>query len=132
MNTPQLFQALSFRDADVGIAFLRTLGFAEILVVRADADPSVVEHAQLRWRDNGGLMCGSADRPGEGWERRIGAGSCYLVVATDGEVDEVHARAVAAGGRSTQPPTDQENGGRSCTVQDPEGNQFSIGSYPGE
>ncbi|HRW20150.1 MAG TPA: bleomycin resistance protein [Dermatophilaceae bacterium] len=129
---PQLFHALSFRDADAGLAFLRTLGFTEVLVVRSETDPGVVEHAQLRWRDNGGVMCGSGQRAGDGWERRVGVGSCYLVVDSDAEVDVVHARALSAGGRSTQPPRDEDYGGRGAAVQDAEGNQYSIGSYPGE
>lgn len=132
MSKPQLFHTLSFHDADAGLAFLRALGFVEVLVARNAGDPAVVEHAQLRWRDHGGLMCGSAQRPADGWERRTGAGSCYLVVDTDDQVDAVHERALAAGGRSTQAPHDQDYGGRSCVVQDAEGNQYSIGSYAGE
>ncbi|MDO5498493.1 MAG: VOC family protein [Propionibacteriaceae bacterium] len=135
MTKPTLFHSLAFRDADAGIAFLTSLGFEERLVVRNDTEPSVVEHAQFHWGDCGAIMFGSAQRadaPGSDWERRVGVASCYLVVASDAEVDEVYQRAVAAGATSLQEPADQDYGGRSCGVADPEGNQWSIGSYAGE
>lgn len=42
--------------------------------------------------------------------------------------DEVHRRAVAAGAREDQPPTDQFYGDRQGRVTDPWGIQWSIGS----
>jgi uncharacterized glyoxalase superfamily protein PhnB len=135
MSNPTLFHSLSFADADAGIAFLKALGFVERLVVRNESDPTVVEHAQFAWGDSGGIMFGSADRPGDpgsGWERRVGVASCYLVVPTDADVDAVHERALAAGGVSTRAPVDEDYGGRGCVVKDAEGNQYSIGSYSGE
>lgn len=134
MTKPTLFHSLAFRDADAGIAFLKALGFEERLVVRNQSDPGVVEHAQFHWGDSGGIMFGSArpDDTGRDWERRVGVASCYLVVGTDEEVDAAHERAVAAGATSTRQPTNEDYGGRGCVVVDPEGNQWSIGSYPGE
>ncbi len=76
-----------------------------------------------------------SDRAGaasDGWVDSTGHGQCYCVVATDAEVDEVYAKAVAAGGTSVRPPQDQDYGGRVCAVRDPEGNQWSFGSYQGE
>lgn len=98
-----------------------------------DNDPSVVEHAQYRWRDNGGVMFGSVrkDNP-HAHAEMVGQAKCYLVVDTDTEVDEVFRRALAADGTSIAEPTDQDYGGRSATIADPEGNQWSVGSYPGE
>lgn len=135
MTNNNLFHCLAFRDADAGIDFLKALGFEERLVVRNDKDPSFVEHAQFQWRDGGGVMFGSVRRPedtGNEWERRVGVASCYLVVPTDDEVDATYQRALAAGATSTREPVDESYGGRGCVVVDPEGNQWSIGSYPGE
>lgn len=134
MTKPTLFHTLSFDDADAGIAFLTALGFTERLVVRNADDPSIVEHAQFRWGDCGAVMFGSARRADEpdGYERRIGVASCYLVVPTDADVDAAFERAFAAGAKGTQVPADQDYGGRGCTVTDAEGNQYSIGSYAGE
>lgn len=135
MTKPTLFHGLAYRDADAGIAFLKALGFEERLVVRNPTDPSIVEHAQFHWRGSGAIMLGSAERPDSEdreWERRVGVASCYLVVPTDADVDAAYERALAAGGRSLEEPVDQDYGGRSCGVADPEGNQWSIGSYAGE
>ncbi|NNG20265.1 bleomycin resistance protein [Naumannella sp. ID2617S] len=133
MNKPQLFPSVIYRDFDAGAAFLKQLGFDEVLVVRNESDPTRVEHSQFRWRDNGGLMAGSV-RPEKqhAAEDRVGRGNCYLVLASDAEVDEVYARAMAAGGVSTQEPTEMDYGGRSAGVRDPEGNEWNLGSYAGE
>lgn len=115
---PQLFHSLTFTDAARGAEFLRALGFEEVVLYADDNDPSVVEHAQYRWRDNGGVMFGSVrkDNP-HAHAEMVGQAKCYLVVDTDTEVDEVFRRALAADGTS---------------IADPEGNQWSVGSYPGE
>ncbi|MGJ3509189.1 VOC family protein [Enemella sp. A6] len=134
MTNPTVWHSLAFRDANAGISFLTALGFEEKLVVRNADHPDVVEHAQFHFGDNGGIMFGSAQRPGgdEGWQRRVGVGSCYLVVDSDAEVDATYRRALDAGGTSLQEPEFVPYGGRSASVADPEGNQYSIGSYRGE
>ncbi|GAB3701156.1 VOC family protein [Mariniluteicoccus flavus] len=133
MTKTQLFHSLTFADAQRARKFLVGLGFTEVLVVPSEADPTIVEHAQFRWRDNGGVMFGSV-RPDNDFATAdsVGHAKCYLVVESDAEVDAVHARGLAAGGTSQQDPTDQDYGGRSATVVDPEGNLWSIGSYAGE
>ncbi|MFC6358194.1 VOC family protein [Luteococcus peritonei] len=130
---PQLFHSLTFADAGRARTFLTALGFTEVLVVPSADDPSVIEHAQLRWRETGGVMFGSVREanPFAGPER-VGRASCYLVVAEDHEVDEVFRRGLAAGGSVVEEPADQPYGGRSATVADPEGNHWSVGSYQGE
>lgn len=130
---PQLFHSLTFADAARGAEFLRALGFEEVVLYADDNDPGVVEHAQYRWRDNGGVMFGSVrkDNP-HAHAEMVGQAKCYLVVDTEAEVDEVFRRALAADGTSIAEPTDQDYGGRSATIADPEGNQWSVGSYPGE
>ncbi|WP_392467661.1 VOC family protein [Arsenicicoccus cauae] len=134
MTTPTLFHSIHFDDADAGLTFLRALGFDERAVHRDPDDPSTVAHAELAWGAAGGVMCGSAGRAvpsGSDYQRRVGVATCYLVVPTDEQVDEVHERALAAGGTSLMAPSDQDYGGRSASVADPEGNQYSIGSYAG-
>ena len=54
-------------------------------------------------------------------------GSAYA-----GFVDALYERAVAAGATVVRKPEDQDYGGRGCTLRDPEGNQWSFGSYRGE
>ncbi len=133
MSTRQLFLTLTFTDAEAGMAFLRAVGFTEALVVRSQDDPSVVEHAQFHWRDHGGVMCGSADKPGrDQFPITPGESRCYCVVDEDSDVDRVYAAALAAGASSVREPVDEDYGGRGCAVRDAEGNLWSFGSYAGE
>lgn len=130
---PQLFHSLTYADADKGLAFLAALGFEQILVVRNDADPSRVEHAELRWRDSGGIMLGSIRQAGPRRSPDVaGQARCYLVVPTDADVDATYEKALANGATTIEDPADQPYGGRVATVADPEGNHWSVGSYPGE
>lgn len=123
-----LFHSLAYADARAGIEFLtKGLGF-EVAGVYADPeDDARVLHAQLDWPGGGGVMFGSAsgDRP-------TGVARAYLVVPADDEVDRLHAQALAQGATEVRPPADMDYGGRGSTVADPEGNEWSIGSYPGE
>jgi uncharacterized glyoxalase superfamily protein PhnB len=50
----------------------------------------------------------------------------YLLVD---DVDGCHARLVPAGGRSVFPPQDNEWGTRRARVLDPEGGEWSFGTY---
>lgn len=128
----QLFHSLQFTDVDRAMEFLRAVGFTENGVHRDDAGRVV--HAQFDWRDTGGVMFGEvvADRPDTGYQRHAGGSQCYCVVESDADVDTVHAAALAAGATSVIAPQDPDYGGRTCTVRDAEGNQWSFGSYPGE
>ncbi|UAL29320.1 VOC family protein [Nocardioides rotundus] len=129
MTTPQLYSCLRFTDAERAIDFVSALGFAEVLVVRSPDDPAIIEHAQFRWRDNGGIMLGS-ERDGVG--PTVGSGCVNLVVASDEDVDRVLAAALGAGGRQLNEPSHAPYGGRNVAVADPEGNVWNIDSYPGE
>lgn len=121
---------VNYADARAGIAFLvEAFGFEETLVVSGETE-DVVEHAQLRWPPGGGVMVGSANRPGNPFsERPTGAGSYYAV--TD-EPDALHARAIAAGAKPFRDLQDEDYGSRGFTVSDPEGNIWSFGTYRGE
>lgn len=132
MTAPTLFATMSFADADAAITRLTALGFVERAVYRDDA--GLVVHADFGWGAAGALMFGqSMPRAGrEDWLDLTGVGSAYCVVPTDVDVDAVHERGLAAGMTSVQPPTDMDYGGRGATLRDPEGNQFSFGSYAGD
>lgn len=120
-----LWVTLSYRDADAALGWLRAVGFTEGEVHRSTKDPSVVEHAELSWPGGGGLMLGS-HRENPSWPVEPGHGATYAI--TD-DVDGVFEAAVAAGGKAVREPVDQDYGGRSATVTDPEGNLWSFGSY---
>lgn len=129
----QLFATYTYADPDAAITLLGALGFTEVAIYRDEQDPAYVHHAEFAWRDNGGLMFGSAAREGDDapFKQQPGTGKMYCVVAEDSDVDRVYAAALAAGCASVSEPTDEDYGGRGCGVRDPEGNLYSFGSYAG-
>ncbi len=132
MTKPQLFACLTYERGDAALAFLEALGFHPVLIVRDDDDPTRIVHAQLRWRDNGGLMFGSARSDELGEHLTPGGGVVNLVVEPDAAVDATLQRAVAAGATIIQEPHHPPHGGRTALARDAEGNYFNIDSYPGE
>jgi len=115
---------MSFRDADAMIAWLSEIGFVEHATYRAAGDPSIVEHAEWLWPGGGGIMFGS-ERTG-GAVTNVGGSAANLV--TD-DPDAVFDRAVAAGATVLRAMVEQDYGGRGGSVEDPEGNHWSFGSY---
>lgn len=120
----KLWHTMTFRDVDAGIAFLGALGFVEHATYRSETDSSIVDHAEWLWPGGGGVMFGS-ERP-DGAVSNAGGSAAYLV--TD-DPDGAFERAVAAGATVLRPMVDQDYGGRGGSVEDPEGNHWSFGSY---
>jgi uncharacterized glyoxalase superfamily protein PhnB len=120
----RLWHTMSFRDANAMIAWLSAIGFVEHATYRDEHDASVVVHAEWLWPGGGGIMF-SSQRP-DGAVTNVGGSAAYLV--TD-DPDEVFGRAVAAGATVTREMVDQDYGGRGGSVEDPEGNHWSFGSY---
>ena len=120
----RVWHTMSVRDADAMIAWLTAIGFVEHATYRDESDPSVVVHAEWLWPPGGGIMFGS-QRPG-GVVTNVGGSAAYLV--TD-DPDTVFDRAVAAGARVVRGMQDEDYGGRGGSVEDPEGNHWSFGSY---
>ena len=116
-----------YRDAPAAIEFLVTaFGMERVNVVEEGDGP--IAHAELRHGD-GVIMLGS-------WLEGQGAGSpmqnagTYLVV---GDVDAHHAGAVEAGAEIVYGPQDTEFGTRRYRARDPEGYEWSFGTYsPGQ
>ncbi|RFU22097.1 VOC family protein [Geodermatophilus marinus] len=121
----RLFAYLSYADAPAALRWLAALGFEEVR--RQDGEPGQVLHAELRAGD-AVVMVASNDadyRRAPLVGRSTGSG-LYLLVD---DVDEVHARALAAGGREVFAPEDTEWGTRRSRLLDPEGGEWSLGSY---
>jgi uncharacterized glyoxalase superfamily protein PhnB len=122
---PNVWPTLRARDAHGLIRFLtEALGF-EAVVVYADGD--TVHHAELAWPPGGGIMLGSA-RPDGAPVTSPGSLSAYVVTP---DPDALHARAVAHGAKVTQELHDTDYGSRDFAIEDPEGNHWSFGTYPG-
>lgn len=122
-----LWHTLTFRDAEAMMSWLAAIGFEEQAVYRNDTDPGVVEHAEFRWPRGGGIMFGTY-REKPTWPNQPGSAAAYLVCD---DCDEVFRRAIDAGATALDEPADQDYGGRSAAVRDPEGNLWSMGTYPG-
>jgi uncharacterized glyoxalase superfamily protein PhnB len=125
---PQVWPTLRATDAPALIRFLvDAFGFEETAVY---ADGDIVQHAELSWPPGGGIMLGSANRPdaGDCGPARPGSFSAYVV--TD-EPDTLFARATAAGATVVRELHDTDYGSRDFAVRDPEGNNWSFGTYRG-
>jgi uncharacterized glyoxalase superfamily protein PhnB len=120
-----LFAYLSFRDAPAGIAWMQRLGFET--VTRQDGADGTVAHAELRLGE-AVVMVASVDAdyeipPLRG--RSTGSG-LYLHAA---DVRTLHDAAVAAGATSVFAPERTEWGTERARVLDPEGHEWSFGTY---
>jgi uncharacterized glyoxalase superfamily protein PhnB len=113
---------LTFRDGEASLHFLTgVLGFAVVTEQRGD-DGTVV-HAELRRGD--ALVMGGA-----GEAAPAAAPGLYLVVD---DVDGLYERALEAGAVAGYPPEDTEWGTRRARFRDPDGHEWSVGTYqPGQ
>jgi len=123
---PTVWPTLQARDALALIDFyVDVFGFARTAVY---ADGEQVAHAQLDWPGGGGIMLGSY-QPEREWSREPGTAGAYVV--TD-DIDAVYARVRAAGAKIRRDLDQPSYGGREFSVEDPEGNMWSFGTYRGE
>jgi len=114
---PNLIPYLTFRHGEESLRFLvEGLGFEPITV---QADDGVIAHAELR-RGDAVVMGGSG-------EAQVGAApGLYLVEA---DVDAAFERATAAGADVVFGPEETEWGTRRARFRDPDGHEWSIGTY---
>jgi uncharacterized glyoxalase superfamily protein PhnB len=125
---PALHAYLSYRDAPLGLDWLQAVGFE--VVARQDGDDGRVVHAEARYGDVV-VMLATADEDYDVPTRKglsVGSG-LYLWFPTAEEVDDWHARAVSAGGEAILAPEDTDWGTRRARVLDPEGHEWSAGTY---
>lgn len=122
---PTVWPAFQAHDPDLVIRSLVALGFEETAVYRDEA--GVVQHAQLDWPEGGGVMLG-AHKPDGPFTQQPGTTAAYVVTS---DPDAVHARALEAG-LDAGDVVEQDYGSREVRVRDPEGNQWSFGTYAGE
>jgi uncharacterized glyoxalase superfamily protein PhnB len=122
---------LTFRDAGGAADFLsKAFGFEKTACYTRDDDPTVVEHAEMRWPLGGGIMFGTAGKDDSPFGQRIPGNDSVYVVCDD--PDRLFARAVAAGAEVVRGLKDEEYGSRGFTVRDPERNLWSFGTYTGK
>ena len=120
----RLFHCLKYEDAPAAIDWLESvLGFR--VAVRYD-DNGLVGHCELAWSGGGGVMLGSVGAGSA--DLRPGGGIAYLV--TD-DIDAAWARVREAGVEAEIALRDTDYRSREFLVRDPEGNHWSVGTYPG-
>ena len=126
-----VWPVLSYRDARAALEFLvKAFGFEERACYAREDDPSIVEHAEMRWPLGGGIMFGTAGKDdGPFGQRTPGNDSVYVVCE---DPDRLFEQAVAAGAEVVRGLKDEDYGSRGFTVRDPEGNLWSFGTYAGE
>ena len=122
-----------YRDAPAAIAWLeRAFGFTATLSF-PDEDGGIA-HAELRRGDAAIIVFSDRD----GYERPPRKGDttgfgAYVSVADTADVDAGYARALAAGATGIWEPAETEWGNYRCRVADPEGFEWTFGTYrPGE
>jgi uncharacterized glyoxalase superfamily protein PhnB len=133
MTETTLHSYFGYRDAPAAIDWLeRTFGFETTM--RFPDEQGGVMHAELRLGDAAILVFSDRD----GYERpprrgeTTGSGA-YLCVADAADVDTVHARAREAGATVVWEPATNQWGSYRCRVVDPEGFEWTFGTYrPGE
>ncbi len=123
---------LSYRDAPRALTWMAQIGFE--IVARQDDEHGGVAHAEVRYGD-AVLMLASADTDYDApaLKGQSVGGGLYLCLPTASDVDGWHDRAVEAGAQTVFPPEQTEWGTRRARVLDPEGHEWSVGTYrPGE
>lgn len=129
-NQTSVWPILTYRDARAAIAFLtKAFGFEERAVYAREDDPSIVEHAELRWPLGGGVMLGTAGKDDSPFGRREPGNDSVYVVCDD--PDALFERATETAAEVVRGLRDEDYGSRGFTVRDPEGNLWSFGTYAG-
>jgi uncharacterized glyoxalase superfamily protein PhnB len=130
-KTSTVWPVLTYSDARAAIKFLvDAFGFEERAVYASEDDPSIVQHAEMRWPQGGGIMFGSAGKDDSPFGKRTPGNDSVYVVCDD--PDGLFARATGAGAEVVRGLVDEDYGSRGFTVRDPEGNLWSFGTYAGE
>jgi uncharacterized glyoxalase superfamily protein PhnB len=125
---PNIFPAVRYRDADVGVAFLKdAFGATEKAVHRGE--DGVIHHAELAL-GTGVVMVGQHSE--HGWlggeaPRPLSSTVSIYVVVPD--PDRHHATAREAGAVVVRELENTDYGSREYSVRDPEGNLWSFGTY---
>jgi uncharacterized glyoxalase superfamily protein PhnB len=129
-TNPSVWLTLQAHDAPALIDFyVSAFGFA--VKARYDEEGTDrVAHAELHWSEGtGALMLGSHKPDGE-WSTPPGTAAAYVVTS---DPAALHRRIVDHGGaRRVSALTEKDYGSSEFAVVDPEGNQWSFGTYPGE
>jgi uncharacterized glyoxalase superfamily protein PhnB len=124
-----VWPSIGFSDIDGGVRLL-TEGFGfEVTAMHRD-DAGVVQHAEARWPEGGGVMFGSRGKPGA-WGA-LGPQGVYVAAAEAATVDAAWKRLSEMDGVEVLTPLrDTDYGSHEFGVRDRDGNLWSMGTYLG-
>jgi uncharacterized glyoxalase superfamily protein PhnB len=116
----------SYRDAGAALSFLEeAFGFERVAAY--EGDDGAVMHAEMRF-GGGSLMMGTGQPPAPG-DPAANSPQAHGVYVVVDDVDAHHDRARAAGATIVYGPEDTEFGTRRYRALDPEGYEWSFGTY---
>jgi uncharacterized glyoxalase superfamily protein PhnB len=124
-SVTSLYAYLSYADVPAAIEWLEALGFE--VASRQDGQDGSVQHAEVK-RDDAVVMLATSDAPYETPPLRGQSTGRGVYLRVD-DVDALHAAAIDAGGQEVIAPEDTEWGSRRSRVLDPEGCEWSFGTY---
>ena len=116
-HTPSIVPYFTYADPHAAMDFLER-AFGLTRVQSYDGEDGALVHAEMA-HGSGVVMLGTG-------EATHGSPGVYVVVE---DVDAHHARAVEAGAEIVYPPEDTEFGTRRYRARDPEGHEWSFGTY---
>ncbi|WP_343035272.1 VOC family protein [Cellulomonas septica] len=116
---------LSYADASAAVDWLVALGFA--VTARQDDEHGGVQHAEARLGD--AVVMVASDDAAYAVPPLVGVSTGSGVYLCTPDVDDLHRRAVAAGGTSVIAPEDTAWGSRRARVLDVGGREWSFGTY---
>ena len=91
-----VWPVLTYVDAHAAIDFLtKAFGFEARACHTRDGDPTIVEHAEMRWPLGGGVMFGTAEKDDGPFGKRVPGNDSVYVVCDDPDV--LFDRAATAG-----------------------------------
>lgn len=123
---PTIVPYFGYRDAAAALRWLaEAFGFEEKQAF--SAPDGTVMHAEMAF-GGGVVMIGTGEPPAEGDAGATSPTGHGIYVVVD-DVDAHHERAEAAGARIVYGPEDTDFGTRRYRVLDPEGYEWSFGTY---
>jgi PhnB protein len=118
---------LHVRGAAQAIDFYQK-AFGATEIMRMAQPDGTVRHAESRIGDSVIMLADEVPERGIRSPASLGGAGVSLLLYTE-DCDDVHRRAIAAGAKSLQEPTDQFYGDRSAGVEDPFGFQWWISTH---
>jgi len=129
MTDVNIYPYLYYKDATAVIDWMvKAIGFAKVLVV--PGENGAVAHAELRFGAGIVMVSTAGTYPGAKSPAEVGGATGGIAMyIDDSELDAHYARAKASGVAVYLPLEAKEYGGRSYSLRDPEGGEWTIGSY---